>query len=75
MEGSIMEKETEVLNVEGMSCSHCENAVKKSVGALNGVNSVEVDLAGKKVTVEFDSEKVTLSAIKDAIEDQGYDVK
>lgn len=70
-----MAKETKTLNVEGMSCSHCENAVKKSVGALNGVSSVAVDLKGKKVTVEFDPEKVTVNTIKDTIEDQGYDVK
>lgn len=70
-----MINETKTLNVEGMSCSHCENAVKKSVGALDGVSNVSVDLKGKKVTVEFDSEKVTLDNIKDAIEDQGYEVK
>lgn len=70
-----MAKETKVLNVEGMSCSHCENAVKKSVGALKGVDSVSVDLKGKKVTVEYDPGQVTVDAIKDAIEDQGYDVK
>lgn len=70
-----MAKEMKTLNVEGMSCSHCENAVKKSVGALNGVSSVAVDLKGKKVTVEFDPEKVTVNTIKDTIEDQGYDVK
>lgn len=70
-----MAKETKNLNVEGMSCSHCENAVKKSVGALNGVDYVAVDLKGKKVTVEYDPEKVTVETIKDTIEDQGYDVK
>lgn len=70
-----MSKETTTLNVEGMSCSHCENAVKKSVGALSGVDSVSVDLKGGKVTVCYDPQKVDLKAIKDAIEDQGYDVK
>lgn len=70
-----MSNEVKTLNVEGMSCSHCENSVKKAVGALNGVGSVAVDLKGKKVTVEFDPEKVNVDAIKDAIEDQGYDVK
>jgi len=25
-----MAKKTEILSVEGMSCSHCENAVKKN---------------------------------------------
>jgi copper chaperone len=69
-----MSKEIKTLNVEGMSCSHCENAVKKSVGALNGVDNVTVDLKGKKVTVEFDNGKVNLELIKETIEDQGYDV-
>lgn len=63
-----------VLNIEGMSCSHCENAVKKAVGALEGVSAVAVDLKGKTVTVEYDSSKVSLDRIKNEIEEQGYDV-
>ncbi|MCX7746553.1 MAG: copper chaperone CopZ [Clostridia bacterium] len=70
-----MANEVKTLNVEGMSCSHCENSVKKAVGALAGVGNVTVDLKAKKVTVEFDPEKVSAEAIKDTIEDQGYDVK
>ncbi len=62
-----------ILNVEGMSCSHCVNAVEKAVGALEGVTEVRVDLDAKKVTVDHD-ENVTLESIKNAIEDQGYDV-
>lgn len=69
-----MSKEIRTLNVNGMSCEHCVKAVKGAVGSLNGVDSVNVDLQGKKVTVEFDSEKVAATQIKDAIEDQGYDV-
>ena len=41
-----MEKVT--LNVEGMSCGHCVKAVESSVGDLNGVSSVKVDLEEKK---------------------------
>jgi copper chaperone len=70
-----MAKEIQTLNVEGMSCSHCENAVKKSVGALNGVDNVTVDLKGKKVMVEYNAESINIEAIKEAIEDQGYEVK
>jgi len=66
--------ERTVLKVEGMSCSHCENAIKKSVSALDGVSSVTVDLKGKTVTVEYESSKVSLDRIKNEIEDQGYDV-
>jgi copper chaperone len=69
-----MANEIKTLNVEGMSCNHCVNSVKKAVGALNGVTNVEVDLKSKTVSIEFDSEKVNTEAIKDAIEDQGYDV-
>ena len=68
-----MEKVT--LHVEGMSCGHCVKAVEGSVGELNGVASVKVDLEDKKVDVEFNQEEVTLDAIKETIDDQGYDVK
>ncbi|HOV26923.1 MAG TPA: copper chaperone CopZ [Pseudobacteroides sp.] len=69
-----MANEVKTLNVDGMSCSHCENSVKKAVGALDGVGSVTVDLKSKKVTIEFDPAIVNIDMIKNAIEDQGYDV-
>ena len=68
-----MEKVT--LNVEGMSCGHCVKAVEGSVGALNGVSTVIVDLEEKKVDVEFNQDEVTLDKIKETIDDQGYEVK
>ncbi len=63
-----------VLNVEGMSCSHCVNAVKNAVAALDGVSEVEVDLEAKMATVEYHVDEVTLERIKEAIEEEGYDV-
>ena len=68
-----MEKVT--LNVQGMSCGHCVKAVEGSVGVLNGVSSVKVDLKSAKVDVEFNSQEVSLDKIKETIDDQGYDVK
>ncbi|MCX7843461.1 MAG: copper chaperone CopZ [Clostridia bacterium] len=70
-----MSMEIKVLTVEGMSCGHCENSIKNYVGALNGVHEVNVDLTSKKVSVEYDPERVTLDIIKATIEDQGYDVR
>lgn len=64
-----------VLNVEGMSCNHCVQAVKGAVGKLAGVQEVSVSLENKKVSVSFDEQTVSEAKIKDAIEDQGYDVK
>ena len=68
-----MEKVT--LNVQGMSCDHCVKAVEGSVGELNGVSSVKVNLKANSVDVEFNNQEVSLDKIKEAIDDQGYDVK
>ena len=62
------------LNVQGMSCGHCVNSVKGSVGQLAGVDSVKVKLDEAKVDVTFDESQVSLEQIKETIEDQGYDV-
>ncbi|MBK5262683.1 MAG: copper chaperone CopZ [Peptostreptococcaceae bacterium] len=63
-----------IINVEGMSCSHCVNAVTNAVGGLDGVVEVKVDLKVKTVAVAYDSDKVTPEIIKAAIEEEGYDV-
>ena len=63
-----------VLNVEGMSCMHCVNAVTKAVTALDGVLSVNVDLEKKTAAIDWDEETVSLETIKNAIEEEGYDV-
>jgi copper chaperone len=63
------------LNVSGMSCGHCVNAVEGNVGKLAGVESVKVNLSTGKVNVTFDTAKVSLEKIKETIDDQGYDVE
>ena len=70
-----MDKIREAINVEGMSCQHCVRAVQGAVGALAGVDKVEVNLERKLVTVSFDPAAVALPAIKAAIEGEGYTAK
>jgi copper chaperone len=70
-----MTKETLSLNVTGMSCQHCVHAVKSSVSALSGVDSVDVSLEKRLVTVVLDPQKATRDTVKAAIEDQGYTVQ
>jgi len=67
--------ENVTLNVSGMSCGHCVSSIEGSVGKLAGVNEVKVHLESGKVDVAFDQEKLTLSKIKETIDDQGYDVE
>lgn len=60
------------LNVQGMSCQHCVKAVE---GALSEAGAAgTVDLASGTVAVKYDESKVTVEALKEAIEEQGYDV-
>ncbi|GGB06637.1 copper chaperone [Macrococcus hajekii] len=65
---------SQTLDVRGMTCEHCVNAVETSVGALGGVEQVNVDLENGKVNVDYDDSKATVQDIRDAIEDQGYEV-
>lgn len=60
------------LHVEGMSCNHCVNSIEGAMKELGA--SAKVDLSAKSVEVSYDESKLTVDAIKEAIEDQGYDV-
>ena len=61
-----------VLTVPGMTCGHCEAAVKRGVGSVAGVAGVDVDLDSKLVTVR--GEALDRDEIVAAIDEAGYDV-
>lgn len=58
--------------IEGMSCGHCVNHVREALSELNGVTSVDVNLAGKSAVIET-SVDVKDEDIKFAIDDAGYE--
>lgn len=62
------------IGVNGMTCGHCEEAVRGALEQLNGVQDVAIDLKEGNVKVNYDEDLVTLGDIRDAIENQGYDV-
>lgn len=68
--GDKMEK---ILKVDGMTCGHCKARVEKVVSAIDGVDSVEVDLASKNVTVKM-SKDISEQTLSDVIVDAGYEV-
>lgn len=59
-----------VFSVPDVSCEHCVNAITTEVGAVDGVESVTVDLAAKTVAVVGGSEDAVVAAIDEA----GYDI-
>ncbi len=63
------------LKVEGMTCGHCKAAVEGALGESTGVSEATADIDAGLVNVNYDESKISLDKIKEAIEDQGYDVK
>ena len=59
--------------VEGMHCQGCVKSVTGAVSSVPGVTRVDVSLAGKAATVEFDASLATPEAIVAAIEGAGFD--
>ena len=60
------------LLVDGMSCGHCEKAVKNALGEIDGVKNVSVNLDTKEVEVE--GENLDNLVLKVGIEEAGYEV-
>ena len=64
---------TTTYRISGMTCGHCVNSVREAVGELDGVTSVDVDLAKGQATVTSDGD-VDAEAVKAAVEEAGYEL-
>ena len=62
------------MQVEGMMCTHCEARVQKALEKLEGVESAKADHVSGKVVVTL-SKNVANDVLKQAVEEQDYDVK
>jgi Cu+-exporting ATPase len=58
--------------IGGMTCASCSQRVEKAIAKLPGVAKVSVNLATEKASIEYDSQAIRLSAIKQCIEKTGY---
>ena len=59
-------------DITGMTCSACSAHVEKSVGKLEGVSSVQVNLLANQMKVEYDEKLLTSAQIIKAVENAGY---
>lgn len=57
-----------------MTCASCSARVEKSIAKLEGVDKVTVNLATEKASVTFDPEITNLGALRQVIEETGYEV-
>lgn len=57
------------LNISGMTCGHCQSAVKSALESVAGVQNATVDLETGTAKVEGNPE---VSALVTAVEGEGY---
>jgi len=58
-------------NVQGMTCGHCEMAVRKAIQRLDAQAKVEIDRTSGKVQVQSEQPR---ESVAHAIADEGYPV-
>jgi copper chaperone CopZ len=64
---------TVVYAVSGMSCGHCEKAIKEELSALPGVTTVEADAKAGKVSVTATA-PLDDDAVRAAVDEAGYEL-
>jgi copper chaperone CopZ len=65
---------TTAFQVTGMTCAHCQHAVTSEIAAVDGVDTVRVDLASGTVTVTA-GRPVDRADIAAAVDEAGYTLR
>lgn len=63
------------LNINGMTCTGCENAIQKTINEFDGVYSSKADHQAGIAVIEIDSVKTDLQKVENGINELGYEAK
>lgn len=63
--------ETVTYNVPAIHCDHCAASIKEEVGEVEGVESVDVEVGSKVVTIQ--GVQLSDEALRAAIQTAGYE--
>ena len=63
---------TVTLNLGGMSCAACANAIETAIRQVPGVNKAQVNFATEQANVDYDERSTRLDAIQTAVTNAGY---
>ena len=64
--------QTQILDVQGMSCDACVGHVTRALMGLDGVLSAAISLSDHEATVVYDPAAVQVSQMLEAVADEGY---
>ena len=62
------------IHIGGMTCINCQNKIEKALSDLPGVQDVSVSYKKGRAVLSYDSEQISLQAIKQEIENLDYEV-
>ena len=60
-----------LFQVQGMTCGHCEMAVKKAIQRLDAQSQIQIDRTANRVQVQSDKPR---EEVAHAIAEEGYQV-
>ena len=60
-------------NVPEISCDHCKSTIVNTLSNIESIESVDVNIETKDVTLESSNE-VSLDLVKSLLDEQGYTV-
>ena len=58
-----------------MHCANCEKKIKENIRFEKGIKSIKTNLNEKTVTIEYDADKTTVSAIIEGFKKIKYEAK
>ncbi len=67
-----MSEKIDLYTISWMTCPHCATSVREEVADVEGVRSVDVDLAARRLTVA--GEGFADDAVRAAVAEAGYEV-
>jgi len=67
-----MTKKKIKFSIKGMHCGSCAAGIQMVLQSTEGVLSSSAEYKGEQGQVEFDQEKVKFKALKETIEEMGY---
>ncbi|MEM1242137.1 MAG: heavy metal translocating P-type ATPase [Cyanobacteria bacterium P01_H01_bin.26] len=64
---------TVTLNLGGMSCAACANAIETAIRQVPGVDKAQVNFATEQASVDYDERRTSLDVIQAAVTNAGYE--
>lgn len=64
----------ETYPVLGITCASCVRKIETVLGVTDGILSATVNFATEKVTIEYDSDKISLDKLQEIIKKIGYEL-